>query len=303
MDKIFLGLLKTTMALLQKLPHRLLVALLTRAVTFVQFLFPRYRSIAARNLEIAFPEKDQSWRADLLLRSNREFGRLIADSIRAPRLGKKWIEEHVDFKDRERYHELRNENAEGMLVITGHLGSFELLGHTGALLGSPMSVVARDFKNPVVNSWWRSAREVNGNTIISRAGAYRKILNDLRQGRDVAILFDQNVTRNTAVFVDFFSRKAATTRAPALALLQTEVTLIVASLKYIGQDNYEVNWEQCDVKDVLDSDSPREEKIEEITRRMSRLYEDMIRDFPEGWFWMHRRWKTTPLSGDEGVYE
>src|SRR5690606_20029609 len=105
------------------------------------------------------------------------------------------------------------------MMATGHLGSFELLAHCVSMYGFPISFVVRPFKLERLNAWWSGIREAAGNRAIARSGAFKEILKELTSGRDVAVLFDQNVTRNHAVFVDWFGRPAATTRTVALAAL------------------------------------------------------------------------------------
>jgi KDO2-lipid IV(A) lauroyltransferase len=118
-----------------------------------------------------------------------------------------------------------------------------------------------------------------------------------------AILFDQNVTRNHAVFVEWFGLPAATTRSVALAALRTGVPIFVASIRYIREDRYYVDAAECYYEDVQrDERMSSDEKVFVITQRVTDMYCEMIRKFPEGWFWMHRRWKTRPDPGAAKVY-
>jgi KDO2-lipid IV(A) lauroyltransferase len=191
----------------------------------------------------------------------------------------------------------------GVLIATGHLGSFELLGHAIGLKGYPLSAVARRFKSPRLDTWWRGLREATGNTIIDRQGAFREIVRTLATGRSVAVLIDQNVKANHAVFVDWLSKPAATTRAFALAALKTEAPVFVAAMIYTGGDTYRVEAVECDFSMTYrDETLPDVQKIEFITATISEHYCQMIRQFPEGWFWMHRRWKTRPPGEAENVY-
>ena len=120
---------------------------------------------------------------------------------------------------------------------------------------------------------------------------------------DVAVLFDQNVTRNHAVFVPWFGVPAATTRAVALSALRTEAPVVVAGVGYLGNDRYEVMAEECDFAELYRrEDLSSDQKIEIMTADMSARYVGMIRRFPGEWFWMHRRWKTRPEGEAENIY-
>jgi KDO2-lipid IV(A) lauroyltransferase len=170
------------------------------------------------------------------------------------------------------------------------------MGHAIGMMGYPLAAVARRFRSPLLDRWWTGLRQSSGNRIIGRRGAFKEIVSTLQEGVSVAVLFDQNVTRNHAVFVDWFGTLAATTKSVALAALRTEVALFVSSLRYLGNDRYQIDVVECDCSDIYrDSSLTSDEKVRIITQRISDVYCKMIAGFPEGWFWMHRRWKTQPL--------
>ncbi len=293
--------LRLVFGALSLLPQPWRVALFSGLWHCAFFLIPRLRRTAMRNLEIAFPEQDDSWRRALLRGNAREMGRLLADTIRLPSLSAEWVQQHVSIPALERYKAAHGET--GVLIATGHLGSFELLGHAIGLWGYPLSAVARRFKSPRLDAWWRGLREARGNTIIDRQGAFKEIVRTLQSGRSVAVLFDQNVKLNHAVFVDWFGKPAATTRAFALAALKTEAPVFVAAMLYCGKDRYKVEAVECDFRELYrDSLMSDAEKVGIITTTISNHYCSMIKSFPEGWFWVHRRWKTRPEGEPELVY-
>jgi KDO2-lipid IV(A) lauroyltransferase len=229
-------------------------------------------------------------------------GRLIADTIRLSSLEAEWVERHVDIPILDRYI-AAHAGGKGVLIATGHLGSFELLGHAIGLVGHPLAAIARRFKSRRFDTWWTELREARGNRIIDRAGAFKEMIRAIESGTSVAMLFDQNVKINHAVFVDWFGKSAATTRAFALAVIKTRAPVFVASIRYVGDDRYVVDAHECDFRAALDDASVSDEdRIEIITQEISRRYCDMIRAFPEGWFWLHRRWKTRPEGQAERVY-
>jgi KDO2-lipid IV(A) lauroyltransferase len=120
------------------------------------------------------------------------------------------------------------------------------------------------------------------------------VVKHLRKGDVVALPFDQNVRRSFAVFVDFFGKEAATTRALGLAALASEAPILIGSLCYLGKDRYRVEWEECPMSDVYAAEHlSSDEKQRAIAQRVSDAYAAMIRKNPSAWFWMHRRWKTT----------
>jgi KDO2-lipid IV(A) lauroyltransferase len=304
LDALLLLMTKATYSALSWVPHGWRVALFSLLFRLLFFLVPRMRTTIHRNLLIAFPNEGAEWRKRLMHRNATELGRLVADAVRLPRLDERWVREHVTCPMLPGYLEcLKSQNGKGLLIATGHLGSFELLGHAIGLMGHPLAAVARSFRSARFDAWWRSLREARGNTIIGRKGAFKAIVSTISEGKSVAVLFDQNVTRNHAVFVDWFGCAAATSKSLALAVLRCEVPVFVAAMRYCGDDRYEIMAVEVDFTEICAStDLSTDEKVYRITAKLSSEYEALIRTFPEGWFWMHRRWKTRPEGEEEDLY-
>lgn len=284
------------------LPHKVRLPALTMLVQACYFLRPHLRRIALKNLSFAFPQLSQSERDGILKASHREIARLVVDFARAPGLTAQWFQEHIECPFFERFVEIKRTRKKGILIVTGHLGSFELLAQMMPTRGYPISMVARPFGLKHLDRWWTAARERLGNRVITRKGAVKEFIDELSAGRDAAILFDQNVTRGHAVFTPLFGVPAATTRLVAVAALRTEAPIVVATMRYLGNDRYRVEAVECDCTDVYRSDMSTEEKVVEITLRANRQFEEMVRQFPAGWFWMHRRWRTRPQEGERDFY-
>jgi KDO2-lipid IV(A) lauroyltransferase len=299
-DVILYIVVRCTYSALSCIPHPTRVWLFSWIVYGAFRSIPRLAKTIDRNLSVAFPEKDAQWRKEITRRNATEIARLFSDSLRLSGLNEEWIKEHVSCSIIDRYADrLKQNGGKGILIATGHLGSFELLGHAIGLMGYPLAAVARNFQSPRIDRWWTSLREARGNRIIGRRGAFKEMVQAISEGTSVAVLFDQNVTRNHAVFVKWFDVLAATTKSVALAALRTEVPVFVAAMRYAGDDRYIIDAVECDVGDIYnDTEMTVEEKVQVITERLTRDYCTFIQAFPEGWFWMHRRWKTRPDSAE-----
>ena len=297
-------LVRLTVSVLSALPQSVRVVLFGGLFRVAFSCLPRLRRTIDQNLRIAFPDKDEAWRKDIRRKNATEMGRLLADTVRLPSLTPEWGESHVTIPALEAYRQrLGDHPSRGVLIATGHLGSFELLGHAIGLRGFPLAAVARKFQSPHFDRWWTGLREARGNKIIDRRGAFKEVVSCISSGMSAAILFDQNVTRNHAVFVDWFGLPAATTRSVALAALRTGAPIFVASIRYCGAGQYHVDAAECEYADVYGDESiSSDEKVLIITQRLADRYCEMIRKFPEGWFWIHRRWKTRPNPEEGGVY-
>lgn len=291
-------------ALLALLPQEARISFFRAIFVLATKIIPRLRKISMRNLELAFPEKDEAWRQEIFSKNLTEMSRLLADTVRMPSLDEAWVRKHVRCDFLPQYVErLQDGRGKGWLIATGHLGSFELLGNTIGVLGYPLSAIARKFRNPMLDRWWTKLREGSGNTIIDRRGAFKAMVSHVSEGRSMAVLFDQNVTRNYAIFPLWFGVPAATTRALALAAIKTEAPVVVASIRYCGNDKYAIDACECQTADIYrDEVMPLDDKVLLLTQRLSDHYCRMIAEFPEGWFWLHRRWATQPDENAPSLY-
>lgn len=270
----------------------------------VIFFVPRYKRIALRNLRHVFPGMGETEIQALFQKHIKALAHFANDSTRLHTLDREWAIKHVKFPDPNPLEYLSAKTpGKGALIATGHLGSFELFGAVTALHGYPLDFVVRNFKGRHLDAWWTSMRERHGNKVIARNGAFNEVVQEIQRGRNTAILFDQNVKRNHAVFVDFFGRPAATTKALALAAIKTRAIVIVSFLQNTEGDYYTVRAEECDFSAIYNNEEMSvDRKVFEITQRVTKVFEEMILMSPHEWFWMHRRWKTAPQGMEEDFY-
>lgn len=304
-DKILYISLRLFIWGLNRLPLGTRISCLSRIINLIGLLSLGHRRVAHKNLSLAFPSSDLKWRENVIKESYTALARLIVDFARLHTINEAWVKEHVECPLLSNYQEIKLKNpGKGVILATGHLGSFELMAHCMPMFGHPINFVVRNFKLETIDRWWRSVREAKGNRVIFRKGALRDLLETLASGVDVALLFDQNVRRKHAVFVPWFGRIAATTKALGMAALRTEAPIFVASMQYIGHDRYRINAREFDFSNLYrDSSIPYEDKILKITSEVSNAYQEMIKNDPAAWFWMHRRWKTTPPGVEENFYD
>ena len=304
LDVLVTGLVQGLFACLRPMSQRARVSICTVIVRTLLACLPRFRKVARRNIELAFPDLSEPERMQILQDHIRSLGRLLADVVRAPQLSRDWVAKHVHFPNIEALREMcRDQPDRGVLIATGHLGSFELLARSVALWGLPLAFVVRPLKFPRLNRFIEQRRELDGNRVIHRRGALQEAMKRLRRGEVVAMLIDQNVTGNLAVFVPCFGILAATTRAFGLAALRTRAKVLVAGMTYAGDDTYVVHSVPCSFDALYeDTNWTVDEKVKRITAEVSQRYEEMIRLSPAEWFWLHRRWKTRPEGEPQEIY-
>ncbi len=128
----------------------------------------------------------------------------------------------------------------GVILPTLHFGSFELLAQIWSFVDRPFAFLARGTDLPMFDRWWNRRREMFGSRVLWRRGGFREMVDALQAGTDVGVLFDQNVKKHHAVFVEFFGRQAATTKSIALAALRTGAPIIFAVCVDLGDGRYEI---------------------------------------------------------------
>lgn len=249
---------------------------------------PKLRRRALRNLELAgYTNGDEI--ADGVFVS---LGRVMAAVARLPALNRQNIHELIRYEGLENYQRAKAKGR-GVLVATGHLGNWELSAFAHALMTEPMHIVVRPLDNPRMDAWVERRRGLSGNHIISKREAAREILRALRAGDAVGILVDQNVVESEGVFVDFFGRKACAG---------------TAFVKFAHHSGAAVApgfalWEQKEQRYVLRfyPEIEMTGDVAEDTQRVHSFLEQVIRQYPDQWLWVHRRWKTRP-EGQPPLY-
>ncbi|MBI4410720.1 MAG: lysophospholipid acyltransferase family protein, partial [Gemmatimonadetes bacterium] len=187
-------------------------------------------------------------------------------------------------------HQLREALAagRGVVLVTAHLGNWELGGALLAAHGVRLAAVAQRQGNPLVDTVLNRARERLGVQVIERGRASSRALEALRAGYVVAFLPDQDA-RRAGVFVPFLGRPASTHRGPALLALRAGAPLFVGVVLRSGA-GYEARVEEVEAS--------REGSVEDVVYRLTaaftRKLELAVRSAPDQYFWHHRRWKTRP---------
>jgi KDO2-lipid IV(A) lauroyltransferase len=253
----------------------------------------RHRRIALDNLRLAFGPQLEARRARRLVSDTwAHFGRILVDALYFPRLGPDAIGTLVHY---EGLDVLRAAYARGrgVVVFSGHFGHWELTALMQGFLDLPLALVARPLDNQALERMLAELRGRSGNRVLHKRNAIREALRELRAGRGVAIVLDQDA-RSEGVFVPFFGRPASTTPTLALLALRTGAAVVPTySLPRPDGSYLVVYGPEVEVTATGD----READILRITARCTAILEGWVRRWPELWLWMHRRWKTRPSGG------
>ena len=263
---------------------------IVRVLGFLAFhVFRIRRSVTLNNLRNSFGVEKNGRELERIARlSYDHIGMTFIEMLYAPKLVMR-IHEIVDLSDIEKVHSAL-ERGKGLMLVGGHFGSWELNAGALAAAGIPISVVVRRQANPLVDRLMNRNRSLFGLKVIPTGASIKHIVQALRNGESIGLVSDQDAGRK-GVFVDFFGRKASTPRGAAKLALKYGAPVIVTMTARMSPGRYRMILREVDV--VPD------DTVESLTKRYTRVMEEIIRQFPEQYFWMHRRWKTRPPQKSE----
>ncbi len=259
---------------------------------------PRLRQVGMRNLELAFPAWTEGQRRGVLRRLYRNLGWQLAEFCQMPGYTREGTREFIRYEGLEHYLAAR-ERGQGVLIVTGHLGAWELSSFWHSLMGNPMAMVIRRLDNERVDGLVNGIRCLHGNRVLHKDDFARGLIGAMRRGESVGILMDTNMTPPQGVFVPYFGREACTASGLARVARKTGAAVLPGFLL----------WEESEGKYVLHfgeeievaAGGTDEEDAVRNTARFTAVIEDWVRRYPDQWLWVHRRWKTRP-AGEEPVY-
>jgi KDO2-lipid IV(A) lauroyltransferase len=261
-------------------------------------LLPHLRRHAAVNLRLAFPELDERERQRLLRGTFRNLGRLLGEVSQFPRLNRDNISAVVVYQGLDHFLAAQAQGR-GVILLTGHIGAWELSVYAHSIYGHPMSFLARRVDNPLVERLAESYRARYGNRSLDKRGSVREVLKTLKAGGVVGILADLNTAREEGVFCDFFGVPACSTAGVATLALRTGAVVLPG---YLVWDEAARIHRLCfePPLETINTGNPKEDVATNTARYMQAL-EAIIRRHPEQWLWIHRRWRTRP-EGEPEIY-
>ncbi len=261
-------------------------------------LLARLRRTGMRNLQLAYPEKTVAERETLLREEFRSLGWQMAEFCQMPKYTAESAAGFVRYEGLENYLAARA-RGKGVLVVTGHLGAWELSSYFHSLMGYPMSLVIRRLDNPRVDEFVNGIRTLHGNRVIHKDDFARGLITAMHNGETVGILMDTNMTPPQGVFVPFFGIEACTASGLARVALRSGAAVLPGFLL----------WEESEQRYVLHFGEELElvrtgdvaQDIVANTALFTAAIEAYIRGYPGQWLWVHRRWKTRP-EGEGSLY-
>jgi KDO2-lipid IV(A) lauroyltransferase len=258
----------------------------------------RLRRVGRRNLELAFPEMAAEARERLLRAEYDNLGRLLAEFCLFPAYTRENIRNFVGYEGLENYLAARA-RGRGVLLMTAHLGGWELGSFAHSLNGYPQRVVVRALDNPYLDRLSQRYRTLHGNRTFGKQEFARGLISAMRAGETVGVLMDTNMTPPQGVFVPFFGIEACTASGVARVALRTGAAVVPAFTVWHGErEGYRIHFEPA-LELMRTGDDNADARAN--TALFTRVIESYVRRYPEQWLWLHRRWKSRP-PGEAPLY-
>jgi len=251
------------------------------------------REVALNNLVIAFGDQIGIKERQAMAKKSFQFmGRHFFEVCYLIRFDKKKLASYIEFKGVNHFEQAKAQN-KGVVFLSGHFGCWELMAVSIGFFLSPIYLVNMSMKFKPIESLAQTIRGVSGNQCVTKEKSMRRLIQVLKQGAGIGILLDQNIDWYDGVFVPFFNKRACTNKGLALLVRKTKVPVVPIFIVHQGGGRYLI-----ELKPILPwlSYGDRTKEIEENTAQYNRVVEDMARQYPEQYFWVHRRWKTRPYQ-------
>jgi Kdo2-lipid IVA lauroyltransferase/acyltransferase len=250
------------------------------------------RRVAEKQIAAAFPEFSSREVKRIARESYRHLGRVAAESALLSRLDSTSVLEHIEDTLGVELLKTRMAEGRGAIVLTGHLGNWELAGAVVAASGMQIDVVARLMGNTLFDEYLTRTRARLGMTVVRDRDAVRQTARSLREGRVIAFLVDQAGLHIASSFINFFGRPAKTPRGPAVFALRLNAPVFFGACLRQPDGRYRIYAHEITAERTGDTDHD----VDAILNEYSRLLERYVREAPEQYFWQHRRWKRQPAD-------
>lgn len=228
-------------------------------------------------------------RARVLVRDNyRHYALFVMETARLRRMPSSEVVRRTRMNGCDRMMCDLLARGKGMILVTGHLGNWEWGAVILGMLDVVDGMIARPLDNPLIDRFVRGIRESTGASVWDKCGSMRKALSAVRKGRGVVAVMDQH-GGSRGVSVPFLDKEGGTMSAPVELAIRTGAPLYVVAMVRDGVSGgfsmqpKRVHW-------PVTGTDPESEKVRLATAINADLSE-LIREFPEQWIWIHRRWR------------
>ncbi len=256
-------------------------------ISDLHYLFvAKDRRTAKENLKVIFPDKSDREIRRIRIRIFRNFAKYLVDFFRFSKLDANYIKDNIKVENIHYIDEALSKG-KGTIIVSAHLGNWELGGVVVALLGYPFWAVALPHKYKKVDNFFNSQRGSKGMGVIPLGKAVRQSLNVLSENKVLALAGDRDFSEKGLV-VNFFGRPSVFPQGPAALALKTGATVIPGFMLRNKDDSFTLRFEK-----PLNSTSSgnRSDDLIRLTGQYTKIFESYIRKYPDQWYVFRKFWK------------
>lgn len=250
------------------------------------------RQIIFDNMAIAFPDSTQEWRTRTARRQLRLFGANFSEFFTLPQLDQEWLKKNVVIEGKENY-DLAMAKDRGVYFLSLHLGAYDVGANLLPMIGIETHLITKFFRSQWLNRFWFSLRGAQGGKFIEPHGERTAfdILKAIKRKASVVFVFDQFMGRPFGIPTTFFGRETGTAYGLALFVLKTRSPVIPVYTFHDTDGKIHLKFEQEVAVETLIDPNDKDESIRRMTQTFNDRLEVIIRQHPDEWMWVHRRWK------------
>ncbi len=277
---------------IQVLPLKIALSIGSIVGSLGYYIFYPRTKVVLDNLNRAFgKERDRKELRKIARDMYRNFGKNIIEFLRIPILRRETIDKLITIEGLENFNTARDQK-KGVLVLTAHIGNWELLAATFAIKGYPVSLITRDIRNRYINDFWMDYRRKIGINAIHKKDSLKEVIRRLKNNEPVGFILDQNVDRIDGVFVYFFGFPACTIKSVAVLSKRFNAPVVPAFIIRQKDGRHRIIFEK---PLWFEERGDIEEDIVYNTQAYTNIIERYIKENPAQWIWVHKRWKTRPI--------
>ncbi|HEV8169687.1 MAG TPA: lysophospholipid acyltransferase family protein [Pyrinomonadaceae bacterium] len=252
------------------------------------------------NLQLAFPEKSEEERAQLLRETFDNFGRLLGFFSQMSSRSREELKQLIEVRGWENFEAAKAAHGDRLILFTGHIGAWELTSFGISMLGHPFTFLVRRLDNPRIEEMVDRVRTKFGNQTLDKLSAARSMLKILHSGETtLGLLTDLNTLDGEAIFIDFMGVPAATTFVVAKLAVRTKTPLVPVFAPWSEEKGKFLLIVEPFIP--IETTGDEEADVRQLTIKLTQRIEERIRQYPGQWLWVHKRWKTRP-PGEPPIY-
>ena len=251
--------------------------------SFFYYFIPLRKSIAMKNLEIAFPDWNSDKRKSLLHSSYRHYGMVLVDFFRLPKVNR--AKDKIIVQIPQKSLKLLKQSPGG-IIMSGHIGNWEYIGPSLGIHNIKCAGVALIQRNSTSNQFFNELRGSENVKIIPVDGGSKMMIHTILDGNYLGLISDQNAGRK-GTEAQFFNSPVSVPKGAGAFHLKTNTPILLGFCILSKDFTYHLSFQELDLEGLS---KISEDAIVEINQRFTKLLEEVIREYPQQYFWFHRKW-------------